>query len=508
MQMLRSSANWLELLRLLDLPSDQPARVIALRALANQYAIEVVDGICDRLRDESDGTRLTEYADLLTRVHKRPARWTYWGYRPAPRPANSVEWERTPAIADSLDRVLQNPDTSVRLATLRRMQREEIPTKLETLAAWFADEDDPNAIDVILPVLRKNRPNSTRELLASAILSRAKPVPSRLPILAAFAETLDNEHEDRLLMLAGELEHGPVLAATIEHLGKRPRLDSAPLLLRLLEAETSDVRAAALEALAQLADAGVATKPSEETVFKLLADNDARVRQAAAQAVGALRLQSATDRLLELAIDAHANVRAASIDGLRRLQAPQAVPLAVAALADEATQRQALAYLADFGGADQAPVVVETVRRNPATDVVRLALGALTGWGRSSSDRLEDLDHAVAQIHGDTLTLARWRVCGPLKPDDAGRWIEQFGIVSDGSALSSTGGLTFDEVLSDGVEARVRLRPVAANTCWLAFADRPKTSVRDAPSSRRVLDPIPGGRPNPRARVPSVAPDA
>jgi putative membrane-bound dehydrogenase-like protein len=472
MQMLRASGNWHDALRLLDLPSDHPARVIALRALANQYAIDVVDGIRDRLLDEANATRPVEYADLLARVYKRPAHWTYWGYRPAPRPANSVEWERTAAIADALDGVLQSPETGVRLATLRRMQREGIPTNPRTLGRWFAAERDPSAIDVILPVLRQHSPDSTRDLFAAAIASRAKPVASRLAILAAFADTLDNEHEGRLLTLADELEHGPVLAATLEELGKHPRLDSAPLLLRLLEAETPQVRAAALEALAQLASAGVATgtRP-EEAVLKMLLDNDAGVRRAAAQAVGAFQLQSATDRLLELASDVDAKVRAASLDGLCKLRSPQAVPLAVAALADEAAQTQALAYLADFGSPDQGSIVVETVRRHPTSEVVRLALGALTAWRRSSSDRQEEIDRAVAEIHGDTGTLVRWRVCGPLPPDDAVRWIEQFGTVSDGSSVTSTSGLAFEDILAEGVEARVRLQPVERDACWLAFAD-------------------------------------
>src|SRR5262249_33906456 len=98
MQALRRSGNWLAILKLLDLPDSNPLRIIALRALADQYVAEAVDGLIDRLGSERDPTRRRQYADALTRVYKRPGVWVYWGYRPPPRPANTVAWERTEAI--------------------------------------------------------------------------------------------------------------------------------------------------------------------------------------------------------------------------------------------------------------------------------------------------------------------------------------------------------------------------------------------------------------------------
>ena len=73
----------------------RPAR----RALADRAEPEVVDGLIARLGREPDPGRRRRYADLLARVYKTPGPWAYWGYRPAPRPANTVAWERTEAIA-------------------------------------------------------------------------------------------------------------------------------------------------------------------------------------------------------------------------------------------------------------------------------------------------------------------------------------------------------------------------------------------------------------------------
>jgi hypothetical protein len=44
----------------------------------------------ERLEKESRSARRRQYADVLSRVYKKPGPWSYWGYRPAPRPANAV----------------------------------------------------------------------------------------------------------------------------------------------------------------------------------------------------------------------------------------------------------------------------------------------------------------------------------------------------------------------------------------------------------------------------------
>src|SRR5207244_1493093 len=85
---------------LADLPGTDPFRASVLRAVAGRYDAQLVDGLLDRLRRETDAARRRAYADALMRVYKKPAAWTYWGFRPPPRPANSVAWERTAGIEE------------------------------------------------------------------------------------------------------------------------------------------------------------------------------------------------------------------------------------------------------------------------------------------------------------------------------------------------------------------------------------------------------------------------
>jgi glucose/arabinose dehydrogenase len=151
LQAMRRSENWSSILKLLD--GAGPARAVALRALADRYDTVVVDGLIERLRTERDRSRRREYADWLTRVHQKPGPWVYWGYRPPPRPPNRLAWERTEAIAAALDQVLSDPDRGLRLATLRRMQRERIPARLATLGQWLRDERPPEHVAAILDSL-------------------------------------------------------------------------------------------------------------------------------------------------------------------------------------------------------------------------------------------------------------------------------------------------------------------------------------------------------------------
>jgi putative heme-binding domain-containing protein len=121
-----------------------------LRALAGQADVEVVDGLIHRLETSTDPKRRRTYAELLSRVHRKPGPWTYWGFRPAPRPANTEPWERTDAIERALDQTLNDPDRDVRLATVRQMEREKIRVPSETLSRWLRGETRFESVAAIL----------------------------------------------------------------------------------------------------------------------------------------------------------------------------------------------------------------------------------------------------------------------------------------------------------------------------------------------------------------------
>jgi putative heme-binding domain-containing protein len=425
MQAMRRSANWAAVLGLLDGPDAGPMRAVALRALTDRAEPEVVDGLIARLGSEARPEPRRLYADLLARVYKKPGPWTYWGYRPAPRPANTVAWERTEAIAAALDRAMDDPDGAVRVAVLRRMVREKVPTRLATLRRRLEARPAPEAVAAIVEALGEHPADARRGLLATVVADRSQPPATRLAALALWPGDNDATALKELVKLTGVLEDGPVLAAALGRITRRPPPGSARLLIGRLDSPDPDVRAAAVKAAALLDLEGAFAG-----VQRSLADRDASVRRAAAEAAAVLGLIAPRERLLDLVRDPDPGVRRAGLDALRRLGEPGALPLAVAALADREVQLSALECLAALGGPAQGQAVADLAKRSPTAEVLPLVVRMLTDWGRqpglSDAERL-GLDRAVADVQGTTGMLVRWQVLGPVPPDATATLVARAG---------------------------------------------------------------------------------
>lgn len=479
MQTLRLSGNWPAVLKLLDLPDTEPIRGIALRAVADQAAPELVDGLIARLGDGSPERR-RDYADVLTRVYQKPAPWVYWGYRPPPRPANSVEWERTALIEQALDRVLGDPDRTVRLAVLHRMQREKVPARLATLEQWLQSEDGPEGVAAILVSLKDHPAEKTRDILLTIATGPKHTPVNRLAALALFVEKLDDPSAGKLLELAAALEDGPVLAAALRQLSRRPQLDSVPLLTRKLRSSQPEVRIAAIEMLADLR-----VKAAGEPVQKLLDDKDPGVRRAAVAAMGRLAVRAAIEPLLRTAAEADAEVRHNSLDALRLLGEPRAVPLAIAALADRQTQLAALECIGELGGPEQTQPVIDLAKRDPSPEVMTHAVRLLAKWssaGELPAPRQQELERALAELQGQSGMLLRWRVRGSMA-ENAAAPIREEATAGTPAADSSPPHLPdWRSLFATGLDAHVTLADKAATAppaggavqgdrIWLALTD-------------------------------------
>ena len=182
-QTLRRSKNWPAVLDWLDTPDDSPLRPVALSALAGQAEAEAVDGLIRRLETSQEPKRRREYAELLARVHRKPGPWTYWGFRPGPRPPNTESWEKSVAIETALDRTLADPDRSVRLAVLRRMEREKIPIRSETLTRWLHSEKDSESVAAILSALKGAPRETVRDAVDAVARESAHSITNRLAAL-------------------------------------------------------------------------------------------------------------------------------------------------------------------------------------------------------------------------------------------------------------------------------------------------------------------------------------
>jgi putative heme-binding domain-containing protein len=464
MQALRRVQDWPAVLRLLDLPSTEPLRAIALRACADRFEPRLVDGLIARLRTDTDAGRRREYADLLTRVYKKPGPWVYWGYRPPPRPANTVAWERTGAIGEALDRVLADSDRSLRLATLQRMQKEKIPARVSTLEQWLRTERQAERVATILAALHDRPATEARGLLAAVVREKTHTTTNRLGALALLTSALDQTNEKLLVELARAVEDGPVLSRLLEHLGKRPRAEAASLLMHKLNSPAGDVRAAALDALADRQEAG-----AKDAVAKLLLDKDARVRRAAAAAAGKLGITAAREALLKLARDGDPAVCRASLDSLRRLRERGALAIAVAALSNRDTAECALEYIGTLGGPEQAGKLIELAKRDPAAPILSRVIQTLTAWEDRKGmpdTRRRELDRSVAELQGDNGVPLRWQLRGPLRAGQVSSIIKE--------ATSSPGSLKdWRTLVASGTESPVKLdaKGTGDDAWWLAATD-------------------------------------
>ena len=241
---------------------------------------------------------------------------------------------------------------------LGRMHREQVATRPATLGRWLREEHNPDRVAAILESLSDHPAGQSHDLLWEVVGDRTHTVPNRLRGLALWAAAPGDASERHLPERIASLEDGPVLAEALRHSGRRRWLGVSSLLVDKLNSPEPVVRAAAIEALAELrvADAG-------EAVAALLRDRDVRARRAAAAAVSTLGVRSAIERLLELTRDPDPGVRRATLDSLRQLREPRALPLAVAALSDRETEVTALRCIGELGGPDHARVVVDLARR-------------------------------------------------------------------------------------------------------------------------------------------------
>jgi len=456
MQAMRRSANWPALLALLDEPDTLPTRAIALRAVADRALPEIVDGLIVRLDRERNPERRLQYADTLARVYKQPGPWIYWGFRPAPRPANTVAWERTGAIAEALDRALADSDDSVRSPLLRRMVREKVATRLATLNRSLRGHPAPETVAAVLQALRDQPAVQRRDLLATVISDRLNAAADRLEALALWSVGSDQTADSRLLGLAGALEDGPVLAAALRQIKKGSVPEATPLLIRKLSSPVPNVREAAVEVAAALHVAGV-----EDRVRELLEDRDRNVRRTAAAAVGTLGLRTAADRLIDIARDPDPGVRSACLLSLCRLRDSRAVPLAVTALADRETQLPALACLAELGGPIQGEAVADLAKRSPTAEILPYSLRILTTWSRDPSlapAQRRALDRVVADVQGATGLLARWEISALLPPEVAVSLVPRTGMAGQPFAPPAGNTGAWQTLFAAGALGRLKLQ--------------------------------------------------
>lgn len=476
MLLLRRADNWPAVLTLLDDKDKNKdvkpnVRTLALRALANYANETIVQNLIARLEIEAAPQRRRQYLDLLARVYKRSAEWTYWGFRPAPRPANSLSWEYTEQIGAVLAGALRDPDSGVRAFTARRMLREAVPIPLASLANWLKHEANAESVTAILEALRDRAPSEVREMLEGIVGNQSHSNDNRLAALAEFVAHLDAESEQRLLDICERLEEGPVLVTVLHELGNRPTVDATPLLLSRLDSRNADIRTAAIESLVSRPVPALAPR-----IMRLLKDADVRVRCAAVILAGKLKVQEAADLLLKYTADAELRLRSASLRSLNDLRDPRALRSAVTALDFPVCQAAALSYLAQHGDLTYREAVATTARQSRSIDVLTAAVNTLAAWQNGLGPKSPDwiaLEQTIARTQSASGIPLQWRIVGPVTSATSAALLKQ-AIATDLSDFSWLGSAHWVRTIVTPTNVAVDL-PAAEikkmESVWLATTD-------------------------------------
>ena len=208
---LRQSQNWPAVLKLLD--ASPRLRTAALHAIAEQRVPYLAKELIDRLANDPNPDHRADYAEWLARIVRKLEPWTYWGFRPAPRAAATVDWQHTAAIEQALNRALADTDHGVRARSLTNMRREGGKIELPRLAKWLPEEPNEAHATLILDALIAADMTEALPILKHAVLLKEVSTANRIRAWQACVKNIKPADETLLVELAQELEDGDVLAA-------------------------------------------------------------------------------------------------------------------------------------------------------------------------------------------------------------------------------------------------------------------------------------------------------
>ena len=462
-QALRNARSWPAVTGLLN--TSVHLRNLALHAVAEQRVTYLAEQLMERLKRDKNPEHRREYADALTRIVRKPEPWTYWGFRPGPRPAATVNWEKTASIVTALNVCLNDPSFDVRAFVLDRMLREEIVPEISRLTKWLGEDTSEQRVMAILKSLEHRNSESIQSVLTHTVLRRDLSDASRLAAVSMLVDILSDD-DGPLLRLAAELDDGPVLASVLYEFGRRPGIAAKDLLIQKLDSEKPAVQVAAMRSLAQRKDT-----VAVDHIERLLAEANSDVRLAAVEAAGQLGAVDSKETLLDFTTGSDRVLTAACLDALRQLHDGRAVPVAAEALSHRTSQFAAMKYLKSFGTTDQMAAVVQAAARNPASDFQHQAVETLVEWHRQFVGSREQTLPAIATIHGDSGQPLFWYVCGPLPETVADQMLRNLKSF-DHDHPDPADDVRIRTVLADGIPASLRLNQPAnepAGSVWLAW---------------------------------------
>jgi putative membrane-bound dehydrogenase-like protein len=335
-----------------------------------------------------------EALEALAEVHRKPEpyRSGWWGTQPAkngPARANSIDWEGTPLVLAKLQKALADPETELRRTAVRLFRDVPCQAALPKLRSLAETEPDVTTRGVAIQTLGILRDRGSVAALVRTLEGKGNSSALRTEAARGLGLIGDPAGVPALATTAADASNSIELAAAaldaLQSLGRGSHAAMAAVESRLVDPRPA-LRVKATAAYAKLAGAGSASRI--ELRLKDLAPD---VRQAAAQALGAVKARSAIPALI-----------AAASDEAMRFEAT----LALSAMPDRRALPQFVAGLVDKN--------IEL--RQACREAVGKLRGELTDDLVAMNERKELTPTMKAELQSVLASAApilEWKVAGP-----------------------------------------------------------------------------------------------
>jgi putative heme-binding domain-containing protein len=337
------------------------------QALTEDYDLGAVTWLRKLASQPDAATRARAVATLARVYHDRkPYAGGWWGTRPEqqPPPARVVPWKGTPQVREALLLALGDKAAEVRKAAVLGLQAANDPTTFDPLVKQFAKETDPATRTDIVRAVGVLKSARAVDFLDKVVRDAKGHEAVRVEAVASLAKINTPPAGESLARAASNPASPALQVAALNALGTLKSKTTKAAAEAGLKSGHAAVRKAAAGALAKLGDRAAA-----KLLLSLLTDRDMAVQGAAIVALGDLKATEAVPALVRAAgerateFDAIAalvkmpDVRALSayLTGLQSKNADlrQAARQAVAAIREQA-----------------APVLEELAKRNEVPTAV------------------------------------------------------------------------------------------------------------------------------------------
>jgi HEAT repeat protein len=306
------------------------------------------------LRRPAAETRARAVATLGRIAYQpKPYEGHWWATQPvkSPPPLSAIAWRGTAQIVEALIAALTDTDTGVRVAAAGAFTNfilgaagndQAIPSKaLAVLRARLDAETDPLVRRELIESLGVQKDPQAMSSFTKIILDRSANTDLRRTALNAISKSGGDAARKTVAELIRTDLPNEIALDVIRAVGRLKVADAADLLKGRLHATDPELRLACIQSLAALGTKGNATG----ALIDVLGDDDIKVRQAAIEALAAIRDKTALPALIAAA--ENNKLKKQSIVAIANMADERAIPVLINAIGDNdgTVRREALKAL-------------------------------------------------------------------------------------------------------------------------------------------------------------------